>query len=455
MSGQVDWTQEPPDDERHSGQLRLAERVVRRHGQEMRMAHGIGWHLWDGTRWREDDDQAPSRVVFSVLRESLGEAIKMEPIDRDPLIKDIRKCESASGVNGVLSLAGSMKPVSLPASKLDSDPYLFNTPGGTVDLNAGTISPAERLDHITKVTVAPIASEPAPIWTMFLERVLPDPEVRSFVQRLMGVAMLGAVREQYLPIFTGAGANGKGVFRDALLHAFGDYAHEIDPSMLMESKHSQHRTFLMQLRGRRLIFTSETERGKRFAEAQMKRLTGGDPIEANRMHKDPIVFTPSHTLVMITNHLPAVSGDDPAVWRRILVVPFDVVIPPEERDPGLPEKLKAEAGSVLAWAWQGWLEYQRIGLAPPDAVKARTDEYRSESDVLARFLDERCEFGPGCVTRARDLFTEYVRWTRAAGEESGTETAFGKQMAARQHSKVRTQNGFVYRGLMIRNDEEN
>ncbi|WP_331755845.1 DUF5906 domain-containing protein [Streptomyces sp. NBC_01643] len=62
------------------------------------------------------------------------------------------------------------------------------------------------------------------------------------------------------------------------------------------------------------MFCSETEQNKRFAESTMKRLTVGDPIEANLMHKNPITFDPSHSLVMLTNHLPAVSGDDPALW---------------------------------------------------------------------------------------------------------------------------------------------
>ncbi|WP_234336632.1 DNA primase family protein, partial [Streptomyces graminis] len=183
----------------------------------------------------------------------------------------------------------------------------------------------------------------------FIERILPDPDVRAFVQRFFGYAMLGKVTEHVMPIFTGTGANGKGTLRDAVMSAMGDYAIEVDPAILMESKHERHGAFKMRLRGARMVFCSETEQGKRFAESTMKRLTGGDPIEANLMHKNPITFDPSHALVMLTNHLPAVSGDDPAVWRRILVVPFDVVIPPEDRDGGLPDRLKKAAPAVLAW----------------------------------------------------------------------------------------------------------
>src|SRR6185369_4338700 len=111
---------------------------------------------------------------------------------------------------------------------------------------------------------------------------------------------------------------------------------EVDPEILMVSHNPGHKTFLMELKGRRLIFCSETDRNRRFNEPMMKRLSGGDPIQANKMRMDPITFLPSHLLVMCTNHLPKLAGDDEANWRRVLVVPFDVVIPEAERNGRLP-----------------------------------------------------------------------------------------------------------------------
>lgn len=130
---------------------------------------------------------------------------------------------------------------------MDADPYLFNTPAGTVNLCTGTLHANDRADLLTKVAGGPVAAE----WSAFLARVLPDPEVRAFVQRLFGYAMLGEVREHVMPIFTGTGANGKGTLRDAVMAAFGDYAIEVDPAILMESQHERHGAFKMRLRGSR------------------------------------------------------------------------------------------------------------------------------------------------------------------------------------------------------------
>jgi putative DNA primase/helicase len=172
------------------------------------------------------------------------------------------------------------------------------------------------------------------------------------------------------------------------------------------------------------------------------------------MHKNPITFDPSHLLIMLTNHLPAVSGDDPAVWRRILVVPFDVVIPESERDGSLPERLKKSAPAVLGWVYDGWLDYQEQGLNPPEVVRVRTQEYQAASDVLGRFLEERTISTPHGTVRARELFNAWTGWCIASGEQSGTEKAFAESLANRGYAKKRSNVGQVYGGLLLAGESD-
>lgn len=442
----------------HRGQLRMAERFIAEHADSLRYVHGLGWHEWDSARWLMDEQRVDIHAAVSTVKAALRELEELDGDERDDLYKDIRKSESASGLEGMTKIATGLAPISTASKQLDSDPYLFNTPTGTVHLATGDVADCSREDLITKVAGAGLDSPEgeeqgdggAAEWEAFLERILPDPDVRAFVQRLFGYAMLGKVTEHVMPIFTGTGANGKGTLRDAVMAAFGDYSIEVDPAILMESKHERHGAFKMRLRGARLVFCSETERGKRFAEATMKRLVGGDPIEANLMHKNPITFDPSHLLVMLTNHLPSVSGDDPAVWRRILVVPFDVVIPESERDGGLPERLRKSAPAVLGWVYDGWLDYQeQRGLNPPEAVTVRTQEYQAASDVLGRFLEERTIKNPHSVVKARELFTAWTAWCQASGEQYGSEVSFAESMTNRGYDK-KTRNGSRhYIGLML------
>jgi putative DNA primase/helicase len=299
--------------------------------------------------------------------------------------------------------------------------------------------------------------EAAERWQGFLKRVLPDKEVREFVQRLIGYSMSGEVTEHVLAIFTGSGQNGKGTFRDAVLAAFGDYGYETNPRILLEGASERHTTELMELRGRRLVFCSEIGRKQRLDAAVMKRLVGGDPIEARRMRADPVSFMPSHTLITMTNHLPAVDADDKALWRRLRVVPWDVEIPEAERDGLLPRKLREPEvqREIIRWAFEGWKAYQERGLEAPEAVSARTAVYRTENDLIARFLDERTlkVETKAAVIRARELYAAYVTWCNRVGEEADTETAFGKSMKLAGYEKKRTNKGWFYERLILTPDE--
>ncbi|WP_405698210.1 phage/plasmid primase, P4 family [Streptomyces coelicoflavus] len=446
-----------PVSSEHRGQLRMAERFIADHADRLRYVHGIGWHQWDGARWKADEERADMQAAVNTVKGALRELADMPREERGSLYTDVRKSESASGLEGILRIAAALPPISTGSKRLDADPYLFNTPDGTLDLRNGKVIPNNREHLITKVAGGRVGGRPYDEWETFLKRILPDEEVRAFVQRLFGYAMLGKVTEHVMPIFTGSGANGKGTLRDAVMAAVGDYAIEIDPAMLMQSKHERHGTFKMRLRGARLVFCSETEKGRKFAEATMKRLVGGDPIEANLMHKNPITFDPSHTLVMLTNHLPEVSGDDPAVWRRILVVPFDVVIPEDERDPELPERLKGASDAVLAWLYEGWLAYQDQGLNPPAAVRARTEAYQADSDALGRFLAERTMVSPHGYVRARELFTAWSNWchdSRLRAEDIGNEVTFATSMKARNFEKKSRNVGAVWLGLILTSSGE-
>ncbi|MEV4672188.1 phage/plasmid primase, P4 family [Actinomadura sp. NPDC049382] len=442
-----------PYPEPHRGQLRMAERLAHRFAGRLLHAHGIGWHYWDGARWALDKDGAATRAVVSIAKAALRELAHLPKGEaRNDLFTDIKRIESASGIRGTLEIAGSLRPLSAAADRLDADPFLFNTKTGTLDLRTGEVRPHAPADLITKVAGCGLDLHAhGPVFSKFIAEILPDDEVRRFVQRLFGYALLGQVREHVLPIFTGVGKNGKSTLLDVVSEALGDYAISAEPDLLVD-KGGAHPTGQADLLGARLAVCSETDKGRRLAAATVKRLTGGDKVRARRMRQDFFEFDPSHTIIMVTNHKPVVSGDDPAMWRRIFVVPFDVVV--ETPDPRLPERLALELPAVLAWAFEGYRAYEELGLEAPEKVQQRTDAFRSESDTLGRFLDERTVSSPHAHVRARDLFTEWSQWCHQFGEEAGTEKAFAEAMGLRGLQKKKTAQGMVYRGVgLAANDD--
>lgn len=436
------------DGELHSGQARIAYRLAGAYGDALMHVHGLGWYCYDGARWVEDHGGAAKRAVLDVLRNALAESLG----DAD-LRKDVRKCESAAGISGVLEIAAALEPFAFTVEDLDADPYLLNVANGTLDLRTRELRPHEPDDRCTKVARGAYRpGSSGPQWQAFLETVLPDDDVRRFVQRLAGVGLVGKVLEQVLPILTGTGANGKGVFYGAINNTLGDYATVGDPDLFMH-RDGAHPTGEMDLLGLRWVVVSESDKDRRLAEATMKRLTGGDEIKARRMRQDFVSFIPSHTPLLVTNHLPKVSGDDPALWRRMRVVPFDVVIPKDQRDPHLPERLQLEADAVLTWAIDGYAAYEERGLDEPESVQVATDKYQLESDAIARFIAECCIPNPHMWTTTAEAFGQWQTWAALDGADALSQKAFGQALDRQGYPTSKSNGKKVRRGIGLAADD--
>lgn len=441
-------------DIKHSGHLGMAHKLAKHFTGNLLHVHGVGWHRWDGTRWRRDEDGAARRAVHTVLRRDRATVAELELAaeKRDQALKAIGRYETAPAINGILTEAAVLQPLSATAAGVDADPWMLNCANGTLDLQTRTLRPHDPADRITKIcrgTYRPDVS--APTWDDFLARVLPDEDVRAFVARLAGLALLGEVREHILPIFTGVGANGKGTLYKALLYALGDYAATAEPELFMH-RDGAHPTGQMDLRARRLVIVSESDEGRPLAAATMKRLTGGDPIKARHMRENFVEFKPSHTAVLVTNHLPKVPGDDPAIWRRLRVVPFAVVIPDEQQDKGLDAKLQLEADGILSWAVAGWTDYLEHGLAEPDSVRVATDNYHQGNDDVGRFIAERCHTAAAVKSTTQQLYAAWQRWQEADGRaESLGRGEFGEALDRRDYPAQQPVHGKRWRhGITVR-----
>ena len=433
---------EPDIEVEHSAHLRMATLFEDFAAGETIYVKGIGWHHWDGTRWAIDESSMTERKLHKLFKREWIKAFDIgDEKKRKEAIQAISRCETAGGIRGVLEVAQTLAGFSTLAEELDSDPYLVNTPSGTMDLHnpdAGA-RPHDPADKITKITVG--AYDPtakSKTWDAFLAQVLPDPEVRAYLRRVAGLALLGKVIEHVLVFLVGVGSNGKGVTYNALDFAFGDYSGIPDAGLFMEARASNHNAASpgeMKLRGMRLAVISESGRDKAIDEARMKRLTGGDPITARDLFKPPVTFPASHTPILITNHLPTVSGDDPAVWRRIFVVRFGVIIPDEKQNGHLGEELEAEADAVLTWAVEGWRDYVACGsrLAPPKAVLNETRKYRDDSDDVGRFLSDEnwIVLGADKKDTTGRLHAAYRIWAETEGGDDLTAKQLGKILDAK------------------------
>jgi putative DNA primase/helicase len=358
----------------------LALRFASEHADDAR--HVAAWSKWlryDGACWRADETMGTFDAVRAVCRTVAREANKAAMR---------RSIASAKTVAAVERLARSDRRLAASTAQWDSDEWLINTPRGVVDLRTGNVRPHAREDYITKITAVGPGGD-CPLWLAFLKKIIDsDDELLKFLQRWCGYALTGSTREHSLCFGYGTGANGKSVFTSTITGILADYAATAPIETFTVTSTEQHPTELARLRGARLVVATETEEGRRWAESKIKMLTGGDRTAARFMRQDFFEFTPQFKLWIIGNHKPGLRSVDEAIRRRFLLVPFNVVIPPDEQDKDLAEKLKREWSGILRWMIEGALAWQRIGLAPPPAVTDATAAYLESEDAISLWLDE-------------------------------------------------------------------
>ena len=321
----------------------------------------------------------------------------------------------------------------------------------TIDLRTGENRPARREDYSTKCSAVEPKEMATPLWDGFIDRITGgDPDLEAYLQRVAGYCMTGFTKEHALFFLFGHGANGKSVFVNTLAGIWGDYAITAPANLCMASRTERHPTELAMLRGARLVTATETTEGRRWDEAKIKMLTGGDPIAARFMRQDFFEFEPQFKLVISGNHKPALRSVDEAIRRRIHLIPFTVTIPPEERDPDLFDKLKTEWPGILVWAVGGCCEWRRQGLNPPKAVRTATDDYLAGEDALAIWIEECCEPDVNWFETTGDLFANWKAWAERTGEYVGTRKALGQRIEERGFRWHRKTSGRGFYGLRIR-----
>jgi putative DNA primase/helicase len=304
---------------------------------------------------------------------------------------------------------------------------------------------------MTKMTsVGPDSNCQTPTWLGFLNQVLPKPELVDFTKRVCGYALTGATHAHALFFFYGTGANGKTTLLNTIINCAGDYHRSAAIETFTNSNIERHPTEIAGLLGARVVTASETEEGRRWAESRIKALTGGDKISARFMRQDFFEFTPQFKLLIAGNHKPGLHSVDEAIRRRFHLLPFDVTIPPEKRDPTLPEKIKRELPGILAWMIEGCLEFQRVGLAPPASVTDATSDYLNDEDSIGAWIDECCAKDPAAFASNANLYASWSAWAKNAGEYGGNQRRFLERLEGRGFQRDRNRDARGIVGLVVR-----
>lgn len=406
-----------------------------------RWSPGLGWMLDDTKIWTRDENLSRYDLARHICRAAASNC------DDEG---EAKRLASARTVNAVLSLAQSDPRIVIPSGFWDADRMVLNTPSGIVDLRTGSMR-ARGVEYVTQITRVAPAPGACPTWQAFLDAVFMDSALIEFMQRSMGYWLTGDRREQILHFFYGLGANGKSVLIDLIQWIVGTYALKLPAATLMQSKADRHPTELAQLRGKRLAISSELDESSFFNESLIKELTGDATLTARFMRGDFFEFVMSQKHVIVGNFKPRLRGGDPAMARRLLLVPFNASFKGSARDPLMLDKLKAEAPAILNWMIAGAVKWAQDGLAVPESVRSASAEYMADHDDLQLWIDQCCELTG--QARAGDLYRSFSDWKKARGEHAPSQTVWGSRLTTLPNISKRRSNGIQYAGIRLNEDE--
>lgn len=442
-----------------------AERMLDHYGDGLMFVPELdGWFAWTGVYWRRCAGVELEHLAKETIRALPDEAKNIESDgERAEFFKFCAVSQRAVMVRNMVSLAQSDPRVVVPVSELDRNTYLLGVGNGAVDLRSGDLVPPAQDHRLTTITATEFDPDAqAPLFEQTVADVFfGDADMIAFFQRLVGYSILAQPTEDVLVIPYGSGSNGKSTVLGAIREALGEHARMASSETFLSSGQGggnagAAREDVLRLRGARFVYVSEPDEGSELREGLIKSMTGGEPLPARGLYsKTTVEVVPTWVAFMPTNHRPIVKGDDHAIWRRLLPVPFtrnfdqDLTV---SKDPDRADKLAAERKGILAWCVRGALAYQAQGLKAPSKVGVAKDDYKQDMDLLADWLDECCEIDPNASDTSARLWASWEAFAKARGELRFIQSsrALGRRLSARFSTRKGTGGAREVLGVRVR-----
>jgi P4 family phage/plasmid primase-like protien len=358
----------------------------------------------------------------------------------------------------ITSALQTLKPlVNVAVSELDSNPYYLNTPSNTYDLRKGMDGIMEHnpADKITKVTAFDPSDKGKELWIDALNNFFSgDTELIDYVQQMSALSTLGKVFIEAMMIAYGDGGNGKSTFGNAVLRTIGSYGGTISADALTVGCKRNVKPELAETKGKRLLIAAELEEGMRLNTSMVKQLCSTDEIAAEKKYKDPFHFTPSHTVLLYTNHLPRVGAMDEGIWRRLIVIPFNAKISVKKDVKNYADYLVENAGEyILKWLIEGAEKIIKndFKLKLPKAVEDAINIYKRDNDWLAHFFEDCCELGEDLEEKSGGFYDAYRAFCNRTGEYVRNSAEFYAAIEQRGIKRKKTKEGRFVVGIKLIN----
>lgn len=371
--------------------------------------------------------------------------------------KFILKERSVRGISGVL--INSRPLLNKELNEFDADPFLLNTPVGPFNLKKGMRGKQDIMasELITKSTSCAPSPQGMDIWQEALNTFFcNDQDLINYVQEIVGLVAIGQVYLEALIIAYGDGRNGKSTFWNTIASVLGSYTGHLSSDALTVGVRRNVKPEMAEVKGKRLIISAELEEGKRLNTSTIKQLCSTDEIYAEKKYMKPFSFTPSHTIVLYTNYLPHVGGNDDGIWRRLIVIPFKAKITGRSDIKNYTAYLTEKAGpAVLQWIIEGAqrIIQQNYQLSTPKVVKQAIQDYHADNDWLGHFISEKCVVGHDYTQKSGELYQKYREYCQGIGEYTRSTSDFYTALENAGFKRHRKNSGVLVYGLCLKAED--
>lgn len=439
-----------------------AERFADKYKGQLLFVHEErAWLQWSNNRWAKcikgEEIEAAKTVAKALTKEAI-EHLQRIPESSDAAFRAAKKSHEAPRLEAMIKLASSDTNLATSARDFDADPYLLGVQNGIVDLRTKALTANEPSNKIrTYCNARLLKGAECRLWMSFLNDLFPDdPATIKSLKLLLGYSLTGLNTEEILIILIGWGANGKSVFSNIVTEILAGYAKTAAGSILKVSGKSDRspRDDLAHLLGARYVSINETQAGDRLDSQLVKMLAGREPITTRHLYGKFFTFNPTFTPWLRTNHIPIVTDTDDGIWRRLAIIPFRQKFTADRKDPQLEARLLSERDGILGWMIDGANEYLRSGLDLSSTILNESKRYRSESDVLGEFLDEKTVELSGARVEQRNLWNHWRFWVEQIGFSAGTKNSLTRRLNERGFKTYRSNNKTYYCGIQMKLDSQ-
>lgn len=434
-----------------------AARFIECFGNDLKYSHQLDkWFIWTGQRYLMDEIGAVVECAKETIKQMYIEAAKKQGGTDyiNALKKHASKSAMSQRLNAMINLAKSDPRIVIKIEDLDSNPWLLNCENGTLNLKTGELQPHTKSDLITKmISVSYNPKADCPLFIDSLNKIINNrPEMLSYLQRIIGYCLTGDNREQCMFLCYGAGNNGKTTLLELLRDLLGDYARNADTESFTAHFYQTIKNDIARLKDSRFVTAAETESGMKLSESLIKQITGGDMMTVRFLHQEHFEFKPTFKIFMSANHKPQIKGGDSGIWRKIRLIPFEVIISADDRDYQLLEKLKKELPGILNWALKGCLEWQKSGLNDPSLVTDATAQYREDMDELLDYFEDACNIGNNECVKVKDLYINYKNWCSMNSHTIIKKSDFKLKVEARGFRQQKNKGDWYWMGISIKDN---